>query len=260
MSFLNATYPDIAKIITQVVSLKYHMTVMGGTGEVAMQALADVIAKKKGQIILLAEGSVPIANPDYCNIGAKGGKSYSFAQAVLDVAKASQAALAVGTCASYGGIPAAHGSQTKAITLNAWLKQNGVSLPTINVPGCPPHPDWMVGTIAHYLWYGVPALDGVGRPKLFYPDVHENCERYSYFQAQKFAKDYGEPFCLYELGCKGPISQCDVPSVRGWNGNVNACIRCGSPCIGCTGPTFPDHDGAGLRGAVALNQPTVKVV
>ncbi|HDH96548.1 MAG TPA: iron hydrogenase, partial [Proteobacteria bacterium] len=113
-------------------------------------------------------------------------------------------------------------------------------------------------TIAHYLWYGVPKLDGDGRPVIFYPNVHENCERYSYFEAGKFAKDYGEPYCLYELGCKGPIAHCDVMK-RGWNGGVNNCITCGSPCIGCTEPTFPDHEGVGLRGVVEVKGSKIKV-
>ncbi len=259
VSFLNATYPDIAQILTQVVSLKYHMTVMGGTGDVTTQVLTDVIAKKRGEIVLIVEGSVPTASPEYCSIGQKNGKSYALSEAVLDVAKASQAVIAMGTCAAYGGIPAAQGNPTKAVSISTWLKQNNLNVPTINIAGCPPHPDWMVGTIAHYLWYGLPELDGAGRPKIFYPDTHENCERYSYFQAEKFAKDYGEPYCLYNLGCKGPIAQCDVMK-RGWNGGVNNCISCGAPCIGCTAPTFPDHDGVGLYEKVALNKLATKIV
>jgi len=258
VSVLNATYPDIAQVITQVISLKYHMTVMAGTGDASTQAIDETLAKKKGQIVLVTEGSMPAGNEHFCTIGQRNGKSIAYKDLVLEVARASQAAISVGACATYGGIPAAKGNLTKSGSTAAWFKQNNVNIPVINVAGCPPHPDWMVGTIAHYLFYGVPELDSSGRPKIFYPDTHENCERYSYFQAQKFAKDYGDPQCLYELGCKGPISHCDVMK-RGWNGATNSCITCGGPCIGCTEPTFPDHDGVGLRGVVMNDRFQVKM-
>jgi hydrogenase small subunit len=249
VSILNATYPDIAQVITQVISLKYHQTLMGATGDVSTAVLDEVAAKKKGQIVLLVEGSIPTADGHYCMLGQRGGKSIFFHELVVEMAKAAQAAVGIGTCAAYGGIPAAKGNPTKAISLAPWLKQNGVNIPVLNVPGCPPHPDWMVGALAHFLWYGVPALDEVGRPKLFYRNVHENCERYAYFSDNKFAKDWGEPGCLAKLGCKGPISACDSMK-RGWNDNMNSCIKSGGPCIGCTEPTYPDHNGDGLRGAI----------
>jgi len=258
VSLLNTVYPDIAEVITQVISLKYHMTVMAGTGDVSTGVIDEVVAKKKGELVLVMEGSIPTKGDVFCTLGERGGHHIPIGDLVLQVAGASQAAIAVGACATFGGIPAAKGNPTGAVSLSAFLKDKGVSLPVINVAGCPPHPDWMVGTIAHYLWYGVPELDSAGRPKMFYPNTHENCERYSYFSEGVFAKDYGEPYCLYELGCKGPIAHCDV-SRRGWNNGVNACINCGSPCIGCTEPSFPDHDDAGLRGVVQLDRPGIKI-
>lgn len=253
VSVLNTTYPDIVKVITQVISLKYHGTLMAATGDVSTQVIDEVLAGKKGKIVLVVEGSIPTTHEDYCTLGQRQGKPIPFSELTLELAKASQAGLAFGTCSSYGGIPAAAGNITGAMSFPAWLKKNNVELPVINVSGCPPHPDWMVGTIAHYLLFGLPELDKDGRPKMFYPDTHENCERYSYFEANKFAKDYGEPYCLAELGCKGPLSHCDVMK-RGWNGGVNNCISCGAPCIGCTEPTFPDHDGTGIRGNLVLRQ------
>jgi len=259
VSVLNATYPDIAKVITEVVSLKYHMTIMGATGHDSSRVIEEVVSGKRGKVVLVVEGAIPTTSEVYCTLGEGDHRAIAFSEVVLRVARASQAALAFGTCAAYGGIPGGKGNTTGAIGLSKLLADRGVKVPVINVPGCPPHPDWMVGTIAHYIWYGVPRLDEHGRPKIFYPSVHENCERYSYFQEGKFAKDYGEPYCLYELGCKGPISHCDVMR-RGWNGGVNNCISCGSPCIGCTEPTFPDHEGAGLRGVAQLEDRRVTKV
>jgi hydrogenase small subunit len=98
--------------------------------------------------------------------------------------------------------------------------------------------------------FGIPELDENLRPKVFYTKViHENCERRSYFEQGVFASDYSEEGCMYQLGCKGPVSHCDV-SLRGWNNGVNWCVRSGSPCIGCTEPDYPDFSGGGLYGVL----------
>jgi hydrogenase small subunit len=78
------------------------------------------------------------------------------------------------------------------------------------------------------------------RPKAFYGKlIHDNCPRRAYFDAGQFARHPGEPGCLYELGCKGPVTYADCP-LRLWNGGVNWCIGAGAPCIGCVEPNFPD--------------------
>ena len=105
------------------------------------------------------------------------------------------------------------------------------------------HPDWIVGTIASVLLKGLPSaddLDAVLRPKAFYGQlIHDNCPRRGYFDAGRFARHSGEPGCLYELGCKGPVTYADCPT-RLWNGGVNWCVGSGAPCIGCVEPGFPD--------------------
>ena len=129
--------------------------------------------------------------------------------------------------------------------------QRGIPTPVINVPGCPPHPDWMVGTLALLLDAmkrkgtegGVleimRGLDDVGRPKVFYPNTHLTCPYLSSFEDGIFS-----PFmtdkkgCRFELGCRGPWSGCDS-ATRKWNGGVNWCIA-NATCVGCTSPNFPD--------------------
>jgi hydrogenase small subunit len=186
VSALNSTYPDIAKVITEVISLKYHATLMSGTGDVSTRVIEEVVAKRAGEIVLVVEEAIPTTDTEFCTLGQRNGHAIPFSELVLEVAKASQAAVAVGACSAFGGIPAAQGNVTGALPAEKWFKEKGVDIPVINVGGCPPHPDWMVGTIAHYLWYGVPELDGHGRPKMFFDNnVHENCERYSYFEAEK---------------------------------------------------------------------------
>ncbi|MHC4720792.1 MAG: hydrogenase small subunit, partial [Planctomycetota bacterium] len=112
----------------------------------------------------------------------------------------------------------------------------------VNVPGCPPHPDWFIAPIAVILFSGVEALelDRLARPTLVYGKlVHENCPRRADFDKGKFAEKLGDAGCLYKLGCKGHYTYADCP-LRQWNNGVNWCVKAGSPCLACVEPEFPD--------------------
>jgi hydrogenase small subunit len=245
VSTLNTVYPDIAKVLTEIISLEFHPTVMASAGDQSLKILNDALENEKGKFILVVEGSIPTAAAGvYSTMGEKEGKPITHLEWVTKLGGSAKAILNVGTCSSYGGIPAGKPNPTGAKAIKDILPNATM----INLPGCPPHPDWVIGTIAHVLLYGIPEVDNQGRPLVFYKGlIHENCERRFYFEEGKFAKDYSEEGCLFELGCKGPMAHCDV-STRGWNNGVNWCCRSGSPCYACTEPTFPDHDGAGLYG------------
>jgi hydrogenase small subunit len=100
-----------------------------------------------------------------------------------------------------------------------------------------------VGTVAAILLDGLPRpeeLDEFRRPKAFYGKlIHENCPRRAYFDEGKFAQKFSDEGCLYELGCKGPVTYADCP-LRLWNNGTNWCIGNGAPCMGCVEPGFPD--------------------
>ncbi|MFC2010247.1 iron hydrogenase, partial [Chloroflexota bacterium] len=88
---------------------------------------------------------------------------------------------------------------------------------------------------------GAVEVDDLARPVAFYGGlIHDNCPRRAYFDEGKFAKKLSEPYCLFELGCKGPVTHADCP-VRLWNSGTNWCVGSGSPCIGCAEPGFPDE-------------------
>jgi len=153
------------------------------------------------------------------------------------------AILAVGTCAAYGGIPAAVPNPTEARGIGDVLKMLSISVPVINIPGCPCHRDWFIGTVARVLLYGVPPakdLDEHGRLKVYYgKSVHNRCIFRDYLDDGIFASKFGEVGCMMEIGCKGPFTHADCP-IRQWNSGVNWCINAGAPCMGCTEPGFPD--------------------
>jgi hydrogenase small subunit len=114
----------------------------------------------------------------------------------------------------------------------------------INLPGCPVHPDWLVGVITTLLISGkVPPSDNLGRPNMFFEKtIHYNCPRRPAFEEGKFVSDFNsdeakKEYCLLKAGCKGQYTFGDCPK-RGWNNRTNWCIGAGAPCSGCTQPEF----------------------
>jgi len=148
-----------------------------------------------------------------------------------------KAVIALGACATHGGIPAGKPNPTEAKGVKDVL---GKGATVINIPGCPAHPDWFVGTLVHLIMYGIPELDDKARPKMFFADtIHQNCPNYSYYVDGQFASKFGDKGCLIMLGCKGPETRSDCP-LRRWNNATEWCIGAGAPCIGCCSLDFPD--------------------
>ncbi|MGH8613174.1 MAG: hydrogenase expression protein HypE [Gammaproteobacteria bacterium] len=156
--------------------------------------------------------------------------------------------VAIGTCATYGGIHAMQGNPTGCMGVADYLGWNWKSkagLPIVNVPGCPVQPDNFMETLL-YLLYQLAGLapmiplDDALRPQwLFGRTVHDGCDRAGYFEQGDFATEYGSPKCIVKLGCWGPVVQCNVPK-RGWMAGMGGCPNVGGICIGCTMPGFPD--------------------
>ena len=155
----------------------------------------------------------------------------------MEAAANAAAIIAVGACATFGGIPSA--GPTKAVGVSEIVKNK----PIINLSTCPVHVDHLVGTIVYYLvTQKVPPLDENKRPLMYFGEcIHDNCRRRSYFEEEKYLKDWNDPkhknWCLVEKGCKGPETYSDCP-VRRWNDGQNFCIDCGAGCMGCAEPVF----------------------
>jgi hydrogenase small subunit len=267
VSLLNSASPTIKNVlIDQIapgvhINLRFHPVIMAAAGELAIQALEDTAAQKKGEYVLVVDGSVP-TDPEsvFGAVGERDGKPVTMLQRVIELAGDSLAVIALGTCASFGGIPAAKPNPTSCKPVKDVLDSEGISKPLINIPGCPPHPDWFVGTVAGIILNGLPSADDLDdflRPKAFYGKlIHENCPRRAYFDEGKFAKKFGDEGCLYELGCKGPITYADCP-LRRWNSGTNWVIGAGAPCNGCTQPEFPDQTAPFYEKLVDVDLPTI---
>ncbi len=241
VSLLNSVEPTIKKILLDIISLQYHPTVMAAEGEVGLENLYHIADAYEGKFSLVVEGAIPLeADGKYCICGELNHKEITMLDMTTELGAKAGSVLAVGTCAAYGGIPAAKGNLTGAAGTMDVFKKYGIKTPTINVPGCPPHPDWMVGTIAHLLTKGIPEIDSDGRPKLFFgQNIHENCPRLDDYDNFLMSQSLSDPEgCRMDLGCKGPDTYADCFK-RKWNTGMNWCVD-NSVCIGCVEPGFPD--------------------
>jgi hydrogenase small subunit len=250
VSVINTIHPSIKNVILEQILpghqliLTYHGTLMAATGALSTDAARESVAKNKGKYVLVVEGAIPTKqNGVYGHIGEKDGKPITMLEWLEFFGRDAMVVLPVGTCAAYGGLPAAAPNPSGCKGVAELFADMQITTPIINIPGCPCHPDWFIGTVAKILLYGMPApkeIDEQGRLKLFFGrSVHNRCINRDYLDEGIFATNFGEEGCLLELGCKGPFTNADCP-IRLWNGGVNWCIGAGAPCFGCTEKGFPD--------------------
>ena len=221
---------DIVDLLFNTIDLAFHPTLMAASGDLAVQQLKNTI---QGSYILAVDGGIPTAfGGNTCILWTDNGREVTALEAVETLAPHAAAVLGIGTCASSGGIPAASPNATGIVPVS-----DIAGTRTINIPGCPTHPDWIVWTVAHLLSGEIPQLDEQNRPSALYESViHQNCPRRGYEEVTTF----GVPGqCLKALGCKGPETKSDCPS-RKWNNGTNWCIGAGAICVGCTERDFPD--------------------
>ena len=212
--------------------------------------------KLNAPYVVIFEGSVPnealaAATGGYwCAMGSETvPKPIPTSSWLQRLAPGAAAVIAIGTCATWGGIPAAAGNPTGSMSVMDFLGKDYLSalgLPVVNVPGCSPVGDNFTETIAAVLLFlnglgPLPEFDELGRPAwLFNQTVHQQCVRAGFYEEGTFAERYGDPECLVEIGCWGPVVQCNITS-RGAINHLGGCMNTGGICIGCTMPGFPDR-------------------
>jgi hydrogenase small subunit len=234
ISFLNRISTEAPKkasdVLVDSVNLAYHPNIMAAAGETAVSAVKQAYAA--GNYILVVEGGVPTAfGGATCWAWTTNGVDVTFQQAVKDLASKAKKIVCIGSCASFGGMSAAGPNPTGVKSVRAVTGKT-----TINIPGCPPHPDWIVWAIVQILLNKTISVDSYGRPKtLFGKTVHEQCPRREAQEAKTFGTD---GCCLEELGCRGPETKAPCPQLL-WNGRVNWCVGANAPCYGCTESNFP---------------------
>jgi len=237
-SFIRSSHPIVADIILDKVSLDYTCTLMAAAGYQAEENLSATMEKYKGEYLLMVEGSVPMKNKAYCCIGGK--TAYDSLQ---EAVKGAKAVIAWGNCAVAGCVQGAAPNPTGATPVHKLVR----GVPVINVQGCPPIAEVMAGVVVYLLTFNhFPELDGLGRPKAFYSRrVHDTCYRRPNFDAGLFVESFDDEnakrgYCLYKMGCRGPVTYNSCGVIR-WNNGVSFPIQSGHPCIGCSEAHFWDN-------------------
>ncbi|MFZ1772550.1 MAG: hydrogenase small subunit [Rhizobiaceae bacterium] len=233
--------PTLEDLIFDFISLDYHHTLQAASGEAAENARRQSMEENKGKYLVIVDGSVPTKDGGVYSMIA----GHTNVDILAETVENAAAVIAVGTCAAFGGLPFADPNPTGAVAVSDLVKNK----PVINIPGCPPIPEAMTGTIAHVLAFGsLPELDERGRPKSFFGEtIHDRCYRRPFYERGMFAKSFDdagarEGWCLFELGCKGPVTYNACATLK-WNGNVSFPIQSGHGCIGCSEPGFWDRGG-----------------
>jgi hydrogenase small subunit len=238
-SFVRSSHPIVADALLNVLSLDDSKVPIAVPGFQTEKGLNDTIQNNKGKYIVLVEGAVPVEDESACC--KTGGKT---AASILQaVAKDAAAVVDWGSCESDGCVQSPTPNPTSATPIHKLVDK-----PVINVPGCPPIADVMMGVVTHLLVLGrIPALDSQGRPKDFYGRrVHDTPYRRPNYDAGLFIELCDddrvpkEP-CLCKADCKGPVTYNATSAVR-WNEGGGYPIQSGNGCIGCSEEGFRDND------------------
>jgi hydrogenase small subunit len=232
-TLLRTSHPGVDDLILNIISLEYHETLMAGAGAQAQETLAQAMHDYAGKYVCVVEGSIPTGDKGvYMKSAGRTGM-----EVLADVAGKAAAIVAIGSCASWGGIPSADPNPTGAVGVADLLPQKTI----VNIPGCPPNPYTLLGVVLQFADSGtLPELDGDRRPKFaFDRHIHDQCPRRAHFDAGQFVRQYGdhghrEGWCLYKMGCKGPDTYAGC-STRHFNEIPDVWpIGIGAPCVGCT--------------------------
>ena len=251
ISLLNAEEPDLLTALEMLeINVAWHPSLSLEKGEDVKQICADFASGKRPLDFFIVEGAVP-TGPD------GSGRIFEFLDRpflewVRDLAAVAEYTIAVGTCATSGGLPSARPNPTGANGLQFMQDKTGgilgadyrsrAGFPVINIPGCPTHPDWILESL--YLIAGKKLrpghLDYANRPAHFFNNLaHHACPRNEFYEFKASAEEFGQMGCLFEhLGCRGTQCESDC-NIRLWLGRTGSCTRAGYPCISCTSQNFP---------------------
>ncbi|MEM1318872.1 MAG: hydrogenase [Bacteroidota bacterium] len=253
MSFLNAEQPSVIELVTDFgIRILYHPSIGLEIGEQVKEVLNDALSGRTPLDIFVFEGSIIQGANGSGNMNNYAGRPMK--DWVSDMAKIAKYVVAIGDCATWGGIMAVPPNPTESTGLQFHKKEKGgylgkgfitrSGLPIINIPGCPAHPDWMTQILVAIATGRMAEmqLDDYHRPKTFFTDfVQTGCPNVSSFLEQVKGNFGQRGGCLfYEVGCRGPMSHASCNRIL-WN-RTSSKTRANHPCLGCTEPGFPHHD------------------
>ena len=237
-SVLRTAEPTIGDLVLDLVSLDFQENLMAAAGEAAERALHQAMEENRGDYLLVVTGSIPLnENGIYTMIAGRPAR-----EILEEAGEGAAAVIAIGACAHWGSVQAAHPNPTGAVGVDRIIRDK----PVVNIAGCPPIADVVTATVVHYLTFGrVPELDYDRRPLFAYgARIHDQCPRRANFDAGQFVERFDDEaarraWCLYKVGCKGPATFSPCPIFM-WNTRTSWPIGAGHPCFGCTERAFWD--------------------
>ena len=240
-ALLRAAAPTVDELIFETISLEYHQMIMAAAGFQADARKQQAMTANYGKYMLIVEGAIPTGyGGGFSTSGAAG---TPFIDEVRHVSRGAAVVIAVGACATSAALPAASPNPTEALSTQEVIGDR----PIVNIPACPFNPINFVGTLLHYTLTGqIPELDSQLRPKwAFGALIHDNCERRAHFDAGEYVHQWGDSgaknnFCLYKMGCKGPMTSNNCGVVL-YNEGTSWPIGAGHGCIGCSEVNFWDR-------------------
>ncbi|MBM9538406.1 NADH:ubiquinone oxidoreductase [Desulfobulbus alkaliphilus] len=248
MSLLGMESPHLPALLDELqVELLWHPSLSNGSPAYYQNLISDLRRGRRPLDLLLVEGFV--------STGPEGSgafdtfKGEAKADILTELAARAGVVLAVGTCASFGGIGKL--SEIDAVGLQFHHQQPGGLLgrqfrstrgwPVINIPGCPVHPTVLKDVLYAACEETAPPLNAFQAPEDWFGVlVHQGCTRNEYHEYRVEDDDFGGPGCMFfHLGCRGPLTYSPCNKIL-WN-NRNSKTNAGTPCFGCTHPDFPQE-------------------
>lgn len=254
MSFLNAEEPSACDLVTDFgINILWHPSLGVELGEGVKDLVERCVSGETPLDVFVFEGTV-IQGPNGTGEWNRfaGRPMSEWVRLLSDVATY---VVAVGDCATWGGIPAMAPNPSESTGMQFHKRGAGgflgadfrskSGLPVINIPGCPCHPDWITQILVAVTTGrgGEIALDDLHRPATFFTSFTQTgCTRNMHFAYKVSTTEFGQRTgCLfYDLGCRGPFTRSPCNRIL-WN-RQSSKTRAGMPCIGCTEPEFPHHD------------------
>ena len=255
-----ATNPSLEDIIQGIIPgmprvVIHNQVIAYEVGQEFIQAWFDAEEGKLDPFVLIIEGS--IGNEEIngeghwsgFGVNPSNGQPITTNEWVDRLANKAAAVVAIGTCATYGGIPAMKNNATGAMGLPDYL---GWKWKSKAGPARHLHPGLPGAAGQHDRDAALPraaprrprAGARAGRPAAagvaVRPHRPRELQPRRFYESGNFATEYGSDHrCLVKLGCKGPVVKCNVP-LRGWVNGIGGCPNVGGICMACTMPGFPD--------------------
>ncbi|QQS47386.1 MAG: hydrogenase expression protein HypE [Acidobacteriota bacterium] len=246
LAMLEASEPGIEDLMLGNVPDAPHVVLIHPelsleSGDTFRNQMERAAQGKLSPFVLVLEGAIPdeslAGQGSFSRIGTTAeGIPITTGQWIDRLAPEAEAVIAIGSCATWGGIPASDGNPIGARGLEDYLGRDFQSrggLPVINIPGCAPTGEGFVETLIYvflHLSKLVPIeLDDERRPRWLYGhETYPLPPRVEY-----------PPAAGFDLSNR-PTVNCPVP-VTGWLRGFGGCARIGGACIGCTERDFADR-------------------